>query len=630
MKHLLLLASLLLFLGNSVAQTTDLYVTPNTIASTDSYIYANDVVLYVENGIDLQDNNNADTKASIYLRGDSQLIQGNKVASQNSGNGSISILQRGWANAYDYNYWASPVGIPGGAAGNKNFGITQLFDVQGSGTHPTHSIQQQTLTSYNGQSNPLRVSSRWIYTLRGSNSYYGWFYIANSGNLAAGEGFTMKGTRTDVDAHDQLYDFRGRPNDGDISITVSHNGTEGLSTLVGNPYPSALDLTAFLSENPDIKSQILFWDQDRTTNTHFIYDYEGGYGVWVPAGGDDIGDGTYSGTYTLPVFTETNGVGTPGTPTGVLGAHVERRFAPVGQGFVVIGDNSISGTNGTVTFKNSMRKHVGLSATNFSQFKSASTNTKNNIISKFSSGIDGTLRFHVEVNDTYTRDMVLMFSNGSSNGFDRGFDGTHPSVIQTGDAFWKVEQRNDPFVIQTRPYDFHSKVPIGLRVKNGQNNFKINLIQMKGFDNMNNFKLYLYDELQNSYQKLDLGSQALINHSGNAGLIEDRYFLVFKKGHGSNGQNGNANGNRKSFATVDFFQNNRLSQLEVSNPEVIDIKNASVYDMSGKLVINEQNLGEQQRYTFSTANLSSGVYLVKLTTADDLVIDYKVTVHNKN
>ncbi len=629
MKHLLLLAPLLLFVGNIVAQTTDLYVTPNTTASTDSYIYANDVVLYVEKGIDLQANNNAVTEASIYLRGDSQLIQGAKIASTNTGNGSISILQRGWANAYDYNYWASPVGLPEGTAGNKNFGITRFFDVQDNGNHPTHSVVQQTTAALNGESNPLRVSSRWIYTLRGSNSYYGWVHIANSSNLAPGEGFTMKGTRTDVDAHDQLYDFRGRPNDGDISISVSHNGTEGLSTLIGNPYPSALDLAKFLSENSAIKAQILYWDQDRTTNTHYVYDYQGGYGVWVPSGGEPIGDGTSSGTYTLPVFTYTNGYGIPGAPTGGYGAHVERRFAPVGQGFVVIGDESISGTSGTITFKNNMRRHVGLGAENFSQFKSASTNTtNNNNISKFSSSIDGTLRFHVEVNETYIRDMVLMFSAGSTNGYDRGYDGTHPSVIQSGDVFWKVDQSNEHFVIQTRPYDFHSKVPIGLRVKNGQNNFKVNLVEMKGLNNINNFKLYLYDELQNSYQKLDLNGQAVINYSGNAGLIENRYYLVFRKGQGNNGQNGNGNG--KSLAAVDFFQNNRLSQLEVSNPEVIDIKNASVYDMTGKLVINEHNLGEQQHYTFSTANLSSGVYLVKLTTKDEQVIDYKVTVHNKN
>lgn len=50
MKHLLLSVTLLFFAGNLVAQ---LHVSPNTSAGTDSYIFVNDVVLFVNNGIDL-------------------------------------------------------------------------------------------------------------------------------------------------------------------------------------------------------------------------------------------------------------------------------------------------------------------------------------------------------------------------------------------------------------------------------------------------------------------------------------------------------------------------------------------------------------------------------------------------
>lgn len=617
MRPQLLLATLLLVTASLTAQ---LYVSPNTTSGADSYIYANDAVLYVEQDIELVENTNALTKASIYFRGDAQLIQGNNLTSQNSGNGSISILQRGWANAYDYNYWASPVGIPAGT-GNKNFGITRFFDVQGNGTHPTHSVAQETTGALNGLSNPLRISSRWIYALRGSNSYYGWVYIANSNGILPGEGFTMKGTRTDVDAHDQLYDFRGRPNDGDISITVSHNGTEGLSTLVGNPYPSALDLAAFLFENTDIEGQALFWDQNRTTNTHYIYDYEGGYGIWVPGDGVDIGDGTTSGTYTNPVFTYTDGYGTPGGPTGEEGEHVERRFAPVGQGFVVIGNK-----NGTVTFKNTMRRHVGLGALNYSEFKSLTPSNKSTI-SEFYLDIMGTLRFHIGIDETYVRDMVLMFSDESTTGIDRGYDGSHPGIIPSGDAFWKLEEIEKPYVIQTRPYDFHSKIPLGVKVKNGANYFEVSLVEIKGFDNIGNLKLFLFDAVEKTYQKLDLNNKALINHSGAEGVIEDRYYIVFRKGHHNNGQQ-NGNGN-KNISALDFFQNNKAKQLEVYNPEVINIKSAYVYDMTGKTVIQESNLGMQNKYTFNTANLSSGVYLVKLITADNIIVDYKVTVHNK-
>ncbi|WP_188441303.1 T9SS type A sorting domain-containing protein [Planktosalinus lacus] len=624
MRPLLFLAPFLLVSGTLSAQ---LYVSPNTTSGSDSYIYANDAVLYVEQDIELVENTNAETKASIYFRGDAQLIQGDKLTSQNSGNGSISILQRGWANAYDYNYWGSPVGVPEGVAGNKNFGITRFFDVQDGGTHPTHSLQQETTGALNGLSNPLRISSRWIYALRGSNSYYGWVYIANSNGILPGEGFSMKGTRTDVDAHDQLYDFRGRPNDGDISITVSHNGTEGLSTLVGNPYPSAIDLAAFIFDNTAIEGQALFWDQDRTTNTHYIYDYEGGYGIWVPAGGDDIGDGTTSGTYTNPVYTYTDGYGTSGTPTGEVGEYVERRFAPVGQGFVVLGDETIGPGNGTVTFKNSMRRHIGLGAENFSQFKSQTNSSNKSNISEYYLDIMGSLRFHIGIDENYVRDMVLMFSDESTNGIDRGYDGSHPGIISSGDAYWKLEDVEKPYVIQTRPYDFHSKIPLGVKVKNGANYFEVSLVEIKGFDNIGNLKLFLFDAFEKTYQKLDLNNKALINHSGAGGVIEDRYFIVFKKGHHNNGQN-NGNGN-KNISALDFFQNNRAKQLEVYNPETIDIKSAYVYDMSGKTVIQESNLGKQTKYSFSTANLSSGVYLVKLITVDDIIIDYKVTVHNK-
>ena len=80
---------------------------------------------------------------------------------------------------------------------------------------------------------------------------------------------------------------------------------------------------------------------------------------------------------------------------------------------------------------------------------------------------------------------------------------------------------------------------------------------------------------------------------------------------------------------VTFFQNNPAKQLEVLNPEGYSLKSAAVYDMSGKLVINENNLGDDNKYSFYTGNLSDGVYLVKFTTSSNVIIDYKAIVHNK-
>ena len=82
-------------------------------------------------------------------------------------------------------------------------------------------------------------------------------------------------------------------------------------------------------------------------------------------------------------------------------------------------------------------------------------------------------------------------------------------------------------------------------------------------------------------------------------------------------------------ANVNFFQNNPQSKLEVSNPDVLDIRNASIYDMRGRLVLTENNIGKVAKFSFPTDNLSTGVYIVKLSTTDNGIIDYKITVHNR-
>ncbi|MBA3987259.1 MAG: hypothetical protein H0X63_11960, partial [Flavobacteriales bacterium] len=217
MKHLLLSASLLLFSNLLIAQ---LHVQPNPSSSTDSYVYANDVVLYVHQDVSLVNNiNDATTNASIYLRGDAQLIQGDKAASLNSGNGKLSVWQRGRTNNFGYHNWSTPVGNPLlSTSGNTNFGIRSFYDVQlNSGTpHPTHSVQQISTTNLNGTRDPLRISSRWIYVLRGLGNYSNWVYIANNDGILPGDGYTMKGTIGTTSTNPQLYDFRGRPNDGTI------------------------------------------------------------------------------------------------------------------------------------------------------------------------------------------------------------------------------------------------------------------------------------------------------------------------------------------------------------------------------------------------------------------------------
>lgn len=635
MKHLLLTASLLLLASNMFAQ---LFVRPNPSTNTDSYLYANDVVLFVEQDVELVENDEEETQASIYLRGDSQLIQG-ASASLNAGNGSLSVWQRGWGNSYDYNYWGSPVGNPAGGAGNTTFGITRIFDVQHDNVNleKTHSLPQVSTGSLNGvpsavgqTTTSLRVSQRWIYTL-GESGYANWNYIGNSTNIPAGTGFTMRGTGDASygsyfeDAHDQLYDFRGRPNNGTISFTGVQAG--GKEALLGNPYPSTIDLTAFLLHNVNkIQGTIWFWDQDRTTNSHYLNQIQGGYGSWVPAGGSSVPaeyGGGVTGEFTPATYIMYTGAGDPiPGPSYGNGADYDdsTRFAAIGQGFMVRGDQG-----GTVEFTNDMRVFVPQS-TSFVQFKNTvdpetidfDNQTKNNGF-----GPLRTVRFLVEINELYGREMVLMFSPNTTKGEDWGYDGKHPLLVNSGDSFWALEGEEDPFVIQTRPFNIDDKIPFGIKTKNGQTKFNIKIKERFGV----NIDMWLVDRLNRTFQLIDEENGANISVNGSATQIDNRFFIVFKDRTRTIEEEKETKD--LIVSNVDFFQNNKAKQLEVYNPDVIDIKSAFVYDMTGKTVIQENNLGKQNKYAFNTANLSSGVYLVKLITAEDDVIDYKVTVHNK-
>ena len=74
-----------------------------------------------------------------------------------------------------------------------------------------------------------------------SDQYSEWIHVQSATSINPGEGFTMKGTAGSGDA--QRYDFRGKPNNGTISVSVENNQF----TLTGNPYPSALDALGLYS-----------------------------------------------------------------------------------------------------------------------------------------------------------------------------------------------------------------------------------------------------------------------------------------------------------------------------------------------------------------------------------------------
>ncbi len=618
MRNLLFFTAFLLMSSIAYSQ---LYVTPNTSTSTDSYIYVKDGVLFVEGEINLVANTfEPTTEASIYLREQAQLIQGT-TASANRGTGFISVIQNTPDDdSWDYSFWGSPVGNYITGSGNENFGILRIHD----SLSLTNSAVTLTTASHFGLESPLTISRRWLYRYPAGGP---WTAIGTGNNVSPGYGFIMKGVGGTN--HNQKYDFRGRANNGTMSVTI----TNAESTLSGNPYPSALDLNRMFwdtdensvdgEENPGNEEidSFRYWDEDRGIDSHFFIDNKGGYGTWVP--GPSNPNGTTDGIYTVAPFLDYDNAGNQSGGGVDSGLMYKRRFAPIGQGFMIYGAST-----GTINIQNKYRRYIVEGAANNSEYRGP---TGGNSTTSSSGSITDPvvltpmIRIYTTFGDSHFRDLVLAFSPESTDGYDRGLDAIHP-MDATSEAYFPIGPDNDrlPYVIQTVPFEIGKKIPLAF-ILDQQFRFKVKAVEEVNISN----GAYLFDRDENTYQKITGGEEAQLLLP--AGEYDNRFFIVFR---GPSdvitpnivGTTALENIVRSSFG---FFQNNPVKQLEVSNPEGYDIMTAHIFDMTGKLVVNKSNIGTSRNFTFSTANLSDGVYLVKLITLENIDVNYKIVIHNK-
>jgi hypothetical protein len=581
----------------------------------DSYVYVADKYLYVQQDVNIQNTGN------LYLRNESQLLQAKTGGSANSGAGKLSVFQEGTVNNFAYNYWCSPVGNSITAVGNESFGITMLN--QPSSAIVSTPATMLSMSTNNGVANPLGISQGWIFKYLSSSLYSQWFGVYSASTLNPGEGFTMKGTAgTDATFTDagvtnnpgskQRYDFRGRPNDGDIAINLA----TGMRTLTGNPYPSAIDLRAFLLGATNSTGTAYFWEQDKTVNSHFIAAYQGGYGTYSPGAGP-------MGTYVPAVFYAYDPAGTQ-LGSVSLGSTYERRFCPIGQGFMLEG-----GVTGTVTMRNSYRVYQKEGAANFSQFERDGnsnyklTSKEDTFLPKIPSvsGFDYTtvstkpapqIRINTLMNNIAIRQSVLVFQNGATDGVDFGADAKSPDKTAEMDAYFVID--NSEYVIDVVEFDINKRIPIGF--KNAvPATFKLTVSEILNFDGAEH--VYLHDKIADVYYEITNAEHEILMP---AGLNNTQYELTFVDGLLSN----------PSFTAenLQVLQNNDLKAFTVLNPGLQSIKSIQLYDIAGKLILNNSGVGAMDKYQYPTSSYSDAIYIVKITTADNQVSNKKITIYN--
>ncbi|SHI42836.1 LamG domain-containing protein [Algibacter luteus] len=547
---------------------------------------------------------------TIDLMNDSQLIQTVNSDLVTSSEGKVLRRQEGTSSAYWYNYWSSPVGVTAATsltdnnaathnANNTDFNLGMLKDDSGLNTQFTN--------NYTANGN---ISTYWLYTFINGTSYWDWAQIKPSTQLKSGIGYTQKGTGTAALA--QQYIFEGKPNNGTILIDVKDVGGPGsvaniskTECLLGNPYPSALDIHQFIDDNEGVIDGYLQLWQQWGGSSHNLSEYEGGYAQVNKTG--SIRAYQFVGIY--------------GDNTGSQdGCIVPTRFLPVGQGFIaeVVAD-------GQVEFNNSQRVFIKESDAdgtydNGSAFSKTGKGkgAKTEIASKTPEEEEPMQRMRLEFNSVTgpeTRhELLLGFSSQTTDAFDYGYDAIN-TEFRNNDLNLDLEGKN--MNIQAYgPITADKVVPLNF-TSSGDNSFEIRITDTENLDESQ--EIYLRDNKTGTY--FDLTQDAAYSFSSTQGIFNNRFEIVFQSEQQSLSI-------EESMVSENYiYYQNTTNTLFVKKLNST-VSKLSLVNMRGQIVLELLNVStDQLQNGLQFNNITTGAYVVCMRTETNEVLTKKIIVN---
>lgn len=516
----------------------------------------------------------------IDLVGESQLVQDTDSDLVATSRGFVERDQQGTSDKFNYNYWSSPVSNPTVTANNNGYTINGVLRDGTLVSNPR--ILNFTSTSERDgaagtPTTAATISGRWLfkYGNLASGQYSNWQYVGPDGALNAGEGWTMKGTGATT--ADQNYIFVGRPNNGNINLTIN----AGNDYLVGNPYPSAIDAHAFLNDNPQLDGTLYFWEH-WGGNSHLLQSYQGGYALYNYSGG---------------VSNATIGTAHPNVNQGGIATKTPGRYIPVAQGFFVTGVS-----NGSILFRNSQRlfakessgNSIFVAAPGSSQAAYNNYNGNQDTRSKFRIGFDSPGTIH--------RQLLLTIDPNATLAKDFGFDGVQFDE-QIDDMSFKIANEN--FTIQGID-TINDTTVLPLRVKLA--NPGTITIKLDDLEHVNtNQNIYLKDAEDGSYY--DLKTTSYVSPYLWAGVYENRYTIVFALPS-------TLSNNDVLIQESDLiiFTPTNQQTLHVKKGVDVQIEQLTITNMLGQQVATWDVSGQTGTISVPVDGIATGTYIVSMHT----------------
>ena len=505
---------------------------------------------------------------TLDLEGKSQLIQTESSTLDNTSFGILEKSLSGTADNYTYNYWSSPVGKTNNSTTNNDYSLEDIF------TNVTFLN-----SGHDGAITPLSIADYWIWKFNNnlSDTYSSWQHVRSTGKISPGEGFTMKGPGTGTINDEQNYTLKGKPNNGDINLTVY----AGNDYFVGNPYPSAMDAVKFIQDNKSVISgqgstngTLYFW-KHWGGNSHIATEYQGGYATFSLSGG-------------VPAASKStnNNVGS----TGGTAKDIPSRYIPVGQGFYTTAE-----TNGSIKFNNGQRIFY-IEEDKTPAYRKGDSNK--NVASK-ENDLRMKLRIGFNSVNTLQRQLLITADENATLGYDWGYDSKYIDT-QIDDMYWLID--DEKYTIQgINEINKETIIPIGLHTKTDG----FNSINIDALENIpSSYEIYLHDKDLNIYHDLNQGKYET---NLAAGQYLNRFEITFSK-------NTTLDIEENENKQIEIYFSNEKNSIVINNPASKLIEQVEMFNILGQALFKFQPNTNQNHIQYNANQIKPGNYILKIET----------------
>lgn len=395
--------------------------------------------------------------------------------------------------------------------------------------------------------------------------------------MAPGKGYAVRAPQyfpTNVNAKiPYTGNFIGVPNNGNVTYTTYGNGasTPQKFNLLGNPYPSAIDIEKFLLANSTkLEGTIYLWTHNTALDN---YQYNNSdYAVY-----------NFSGpTTTYPL-------GSTGGAT---------KYIAAGQGFYVKG---ISAGASTVTFTNLMRE-AGNNNTFFRPGEATTFDQVETTPEKHR------VWLNIRNNEDAFNQTLVGYIQNATDEIDWGYDGEQFGGTEL--KFYSIISEKN-FTIQGKalPFNTDDEVPLGYKTTIA-GNLKISIDHVDGLFEYQN--VYLEDKSLNIIHDLKASDYEFTT---SIGTFDERFVLRYAP----DAELSNPDHENIANGVLVYKNNNQItvkSQLE-------NIHSITVYDLLGRQVYNSSNIGSNA-HNITNVVLNEQPLIVKATLVNGQVVNKKI------